>query len=139
MIDKYSMAEFLRCWATEDESWVFFDPHPTKAENKAWLSPDQKRPCVVRPQLTNRKALIILAFTGDRKFSVALPPSKGTINAEKQVVFMSSTTNYPNTNTKKDKTTNKQKVTDYFTFNKHSYYDIEEELLEKRLPQPSPY
>ncbi|KAI6645636.1 hypothetical protein LOD99_12899 [Oopsacas minuta] len=77
MIDKYSMAELLRCWATEDERWVFFDPHLTKAENKTWLAPDQKRPRVVRPQLTNRKALIILAFTGDSKFSVALPPPKG--------------------------------------------------------------
>ncbi|KAI6656239.1 Receptor-type tyrosine-protein phosphatase epsilon-like [Oopsacas minuta] len=39
MIDKYPMAKFLKCWATEDESLVFFDTHLTKTENKAWLAP----------------------------------------------------------------------------------------------------
>ncbi|KAI6653470.1 Transposase [Oopsacas minuta] len=91
MIDKYSMAESLRCWATEDESWVFFNPHLTKAVNKTWLAPDQKRPLVVRPQLTNRKALIILALTDDRKFCVALSPPKGTINADVYIDFIQST------------------------------------------------
>ncbi|KAI6657071.1 hypothetical protein LOD99_15857 [Oopsacas minuta] len=91
MIDKYSMAELLRCWATEDESLVFFDPHLTKAENKAWQAPDQKRLRVVQPQMTNRKALTILAFTGDSKFSVALPPTKGPINAEVYIDFIQST------------------------------------------------
>ncbi|KAI6653105.1 Transposase [Oopsacas minuta] len=91
MIDKYSMAKFLGCWATEDESWVFFDPHLTKTGNKAWLAPDQKCPRLVQPQLTNRKALIILAFIGDRKFSVALSRPKGTINAKVYIDFIQST------------------------------------------------
>ncbi|KAI6651221.1 hypothetical protein LOD99_5368 [Oopsacas minuta] len=91
MIDKYSMAELLSCWATEDESLVFFDPHLTKAENKSWLAPDQERLRVVRPQLTNCWALIILAFTGDGKFSVAFPLTKRTINTEAYIDFIQST------------------------------------------------
>ncbi|KAI6656203.1 hypothetical protein LOD99_1536 [Oopsacas minuta] len=74
MIDKYSMAKFLTCWDTEDESLAFSNPHLTKAENKAWLATDQKGPRVVRPQPTNREALISLAVTADWKFSVALLP-----------------------------------------------------------------
>ena len=57
-------------YACEDETWVFFDSHGTKQENKVWLKKDSKRPRLVKPRLTARKALLLIAFTCDKKISV---------------------------------------------------------------------
>ena len=49
--DENTLEDYLRLWATEDETWVCFESVGTKQENKAWLSFGAARPSVVSPKL----------------------------------------------------------------------------------------
>ena len=78
-------------WITEDETWQLFQPILTKQENKAWLSPDDAKCRVVSPKLTNKKTMIILAFTADTKFSVEVSKPKETVTGERYIDFIRNT------------------------------------------------
>ena len=65
-----------------DETWVNLDPHLTKAENKAWLKKNQPRLRVCRQQMTNRKTLLMVAFTPCGRFSITALPHGSTITAQ---------------------------------------------------------
>ena len=69
-IENHSMEDCMKFWTTEDETWLLHYTPPTKENNKAWLSPSAPRPKVLLSSLTNQKVLLLIAFTGDGKFSV---------------------------------------------------------------------
>lgn len=88
LMDRNSMEDCLRYWATEDETWVLFHGLPTKEENRAWLPPNASRPRVVLPKLTNQKTMLLLSFTGDGKCNVhAIRPGE-TVTAERYIQFV---------------------------------------------------
>jgi len=91
LIDDNSIDDLMKFWVTEDETWQHFSPLPVKQENMAWLRKDEKRCRVVQPKLTNKKAMIILAFTGDQKFSVETRKPGDTVTSEDYVQFIKTT------------------------------------------------
>lgn len=84
-------AEMMRRLAVEDETWVPFESSMTKMEGKAWLPPGAPRPRAVRPQMSDRKTLLLLAFTPSGRFSVQAMPRRSTIDSEVYVDFVRAT------------------------------------------------
>jgi transposase len=80
-------------YAVMDETWVPFDPLPTKAENKVWIGHDDPRPHVVRPSLTPRKTMLLVAFTPSKRFSLRTTGPNETVNAESFIDFVRCTGN----------------------------------------------
>jgi histone-lysine N-methyltransferase SETMAR len=85
--------EVKRCYVTEDETWIEFDPWSTKMENRVWITKDEERPRTVRPQMTHRRALLLVAFTANKKFSVMAIPAGQTINSQVYIDFIKTTAN----------------------------------------------
>ena len=56
-----------------------------------WISRDQRRPQVVRPSLTPKKTLLILAFTANKKFSIKTIPYGQTLDSQGYIQFLQST------------------------------------------------
>jgi histone-lysine N-methyltransferase SETMAR len=80
--NSHSLDECLKLWVTEDETWILFSTTGTKEDNKSWLAPGTQRLQVVRSSLTNKKVMLIVAFTGDGKLSLEGKPPGETIRAE---------------------------------------------------------
>jgi transposase len=80
-----------RLYAVQDETWVYFDPVLTKAENKAWVSSDEKRPRVVRQCLTPRKTMLSVIFTCNKKFCMAVTSAGQTVDADYFINFLHET------------------------------------------------
>lgn len=79
-------------YACEDETWVFFDSCGTKQENKVWLKKGEKRPRVVKRGLTARKALLLVAFTCDKKISIEAKFNE-TVDSNSYIEFIKNTGN----------------------------------------------
>lgn len=90
-IESNSIDFLLKHWVTEDETWQLFDSLATKEQNKCWLSKDQARPTVVKPKLTQRKVLLIVAFTGDRKFNVEVCVPGEIVDSDRYIEFVRNT------------------------------------------------
>ena len=70
LIENNTSTDLLRWWAVEDESCILYHPFFSKLENKVWTKSSLPRPRLIRQQLTNRKTLLVIVFTGDGKYSV---------------------------------------------------------------------
>jgi hypothetical protein len=81
----------LRIFATEDETWIPFDMVGNKADNKVWIPPQAPRPKVVRPQLTFRKTMLSIVFTGNGKVNMNVSEKGETVNSESYVDFVHQT------------------------------------------------
>lgn len=90
LMENYSSADLLQRWATEDESWVPFHGLPTKQEHKAWLSKNEPKLRVLKPTLTSKKAMIIMAFTGCRNFHVEVLSHGETLTCQRYISFIHS-------------------------------------------------
>lgn len=90
LFEQYSIDDLMNRFAVEDETWILFDSQLSKQENKAWISPAAKRPRVVRSVMTNKKTMVLLAFTGDGKIAVAGKAPGDTINSAAYVDFVHS-------------------------------------------------
>lgn len=87
----YSEFELMRLFAIEDETWICFDSVLTKAENMTWLAPQDPRPTVVREQLTFRKTMLSLVFTGNGKVHADVTERGETIDSNRYVAFVQQT------------------------------------------------
>ena len=87
-MDENSIGDCMRYWATEDETWVLFLPFGTEDENKAWIKRHDPKLRVVRPTLTNKKTMLLVAFTGDGKFNVHATCPGDTITSERYIDFL---------------------------------------------------
>lgn len=72
-------AEGLECLcsklAVQDETWVYLKGQRNKLQNRAWIRHDQARPQVVRRGMSDRKVMLLVAFTPSGRFSIsAMPP-----------------------------------------------------------------
>ena len=56
-----------------------------------WIPPQEKRPCVFRPELTPHKTMISLVFTGNGKVSVSVTERGETISNGSYVEFIRTT------------------------------------------------
>ena len=91
LIENNSSADLMKYWATEDETWVLFNSLSSKEENKAWLHPSAPKFRVTRPKLTNRKVMLLFAFTGDKKIYIELYNPGETVTSALYVAFIHST------------------------------------------------
>jgi [histone H3]-lysine36 N-dimethyltransferase SETMAR len=87
IFDEYSEFELMRLFATEDESWICFDSILTKAQNMVWIAPQDPRPTVVREQLTFRKTMLSLVFTGNGKIHADVTEKGETIDSARYIEF----------------------------------------------------
>lgn len=90
-IESLSVDEFLRVYATEDETWIYFTSLLPKAENKAWLPRDAPRPRIVREQLSGKKTMLLMVFTGDGKFNIHATEPGETVDSQRYVNFLHDT------------------------------------------------
>ena len=86
-----SLQDCCKFWCTEDETWGLFDTPNTKLQNKAWQKSDQPRLTVVKPAPTNRKALLLVAFTADKKIAIEVAKPKETFDSERYIEFVRRT------------------------------------------------
>lgn len=91
LFNENSTEYLLHYLVTEDESWFLYETAQTKQQNKAWCHPNEPKPTVVRPKLTNKKTLLLLAFTGDGKVSADVCAPGQTLNSQGYVEFVRAT------------------------------------------------
>lgn len=79
-------------FAVEDESWFFFQAQRTKQENMVWLPRGAARPQVQSPtSMTDKKTLVLLVFTCDKKLSLEALPYGTTIDSQVYIDFCRKT------------------------------------------------
>ena len=86
--ENYTEYELLRVWVTQDETWVPFDLSGSKQENMVWIAPQTSRPKVIRPQLTFRKTMLSIVFTGNGKIWADVTCQGETVNSERYTNFV---------------------------------------------------
>jgi histone-lysine N-methyltransferase SETMAR len=91
LFNNYSQTELLRVWATQDESWVPFNMIGSKEDNKVWIAPETPRPTVCRPELTFKKTMMSIVFTGNGKVSVDVTERGETVDSEWYIGFVHKT------------------------------------------------
>lgn len=85
--------DWRNTYAVEDETFISFVPHHSKVQNRTWIPKDAPRLQVVRPTLTNKKCLLMVAFTPNKRFSVSALPYGETVDANHVVEFIRETGN----------------------------------------------
>ena len=90
-LESHFETNLMRLYVTQDETWVLFNDIKPKEENKVWAPPGQPRPQIVRPQQTWQKTMLLVAFTGNKKFSIDVMQKSETVDLEQYVEFVHST------------------------------------------------
>ena len=80
-------------YAVEDETYVNLNPRRSKAQNRTWIPKDSPRCQVVKPSLNDKKCLLIVAFTPNRRFSLTVLPKGQTLDAQGMIEFIRTTGN----------------------------------------------
>lgn len=91
LVNGHSHVDLLKFWATEDETWALFQQHGTKEENKCWQLLGEPRQRTIQPKLTKKKTMILLAFTGDKKFAVETLQRNETVDSCRYITFLKNT------------------------------------------------
>jgi len=78
-------------YVIEDETWVTFKPITSMSESKVWLKKGEKVPRIVKPEMTAKKTMLMVAFTANKKFSIEGTEKGETINAERYIKFIKNT------------------------------------------------
>lgn len=91
LLHHYSLPDLLRLFATEDETWIPFALAGCKEENKVWIAPQTPRPSVLRPQLTFRKTMLSIVFTGNKKVHADVTWNGETVDSEYYIAFVHKT------------------------------------------------
>ena len=85
------MESFCKKLVVQDETWFHLDPLATKKQNRCWLENDQRRPQVVRRNISSKKVMLLVAFTPSKKFSVTAMPPGENVNSETIIEFVRHT------------------------------------------------
>lgn len=81
-------------YIVQDEMWVGWDIELSRSQNKTWLQRGQPRRRVPKPKLTNRKTMVLAAFTcSPPRFSISVLPKGQTVDAECVKEFLITTRN----------------------------------------------
>lgn len=91
MFATYSQEDILRLFAVTDETWIFFESCPAKAENKAWIVPGASRPRVIRQEMTFKKTMLSIVFTGNGKVHMEATKKGETIDSQRYIDFVRKT------------------------------------------------
>ena len=85
------MDAFCDKLVVQDETWVYLKGQENKQQNRCWLQADQPRPQVVRRSLSDRKVMLLVAFTPSKRFSIMALPPKQKADAEFMIRFVRHT------------------------------------------------
>jgi histone-lysine N-methyltransferase SETMAR len=91
LLHNHSPHQLLRLFATQDETWIPFDIGGCKEDNKVWIAPQTPRPHVLRPQMTFRKTMLSLVFTGNKKIHADVTFNGETVDSERFISFVHKT------------------------------------------------
>jgi transposase len=91
MFATHSVESLLRVFAVTDETWIPFKGCSNKVDNKTWIPPGQPRLRVTREQMTYRKTMLSIAFTGNGKVNMDTTERNETIDSERYVQFIKQT------------------------------------------------
>lgn len=76
-------------YCVQDESWVLWDAEPTR---RVWIGKKQVKPTTAKQKLTNRKNMIMVAFTcKPKRFSVTVIAKGSTVNSDVVVDYIKAT------------------------------------------------
>ena len=77
--------------AVQDETWIFLEGKPSKQQNRCWLTKNEPRHHVVRPKISDKKVMLLFAFTPNGRFSLkAIRPGE-TVDSECIIQFIKHT------------------------------------------------
>ena len=85
------MEAFCDKLVVQDETWVYLKGQQNKQQNRCWLQADQPRPQVVRRSLSDKKVMLLVAFTPSKRFSIMVLPPKQTADADFMIRFVRHT------------------------------------------------
>ena len=88
MFEANSLKDCSQFWCSEDETWARYDTPNTKSQNMALLSPGQPKLTVIKPKLKNQKAMLLVAFTADKKISIDSLGPRTTVDADRYIKFV---------------------------------------------------
>jgi hypothetical protein len=91
MFASHSQEYLMRLFAVTDETWIFFESCPSKAENRAWIVPGAPRPRIIHEQLTFKKTMLSIAFTGNEKIIMDGTNKGETIDSQRYIEFVKKT------------------------------------------------
>ena len=74
--------EFCNRFVIQDEAWVCLSCQPRKQQNRAWLQPGISRSQVVPRTLADRKVMLLVAFTPNKRFSIVSIPAGEKVDAK---------------------------------------------------------
>jgi transposase len=78
--------------AIEDETWVFFQGRGKKEDHKVWIPSNAVPPKVIKPSpMTDKKSLVFVTFTCNKRFNVKALPYGTKIDSEAYVNFVHDT------------------------------------------------
>lgn len=78
-------------YAIEDETVVYFNEGPTKRGSRVWITKNEKRPQCVASRLSNRKTMLVIAYTSNKRISIEGYASGSTMDSEAYVNFIRKT------------------------------------------------
>ena len=81
------------CLVSVDETWLNLNARPSKLQNRCWLKEGEPRLQVIRSSIMDKRTMLIVAFTPNKRFSVSATPPKSTIDSDKFIEFVRHTGN----------------------------------------------
>ena len=82
------MESFCKKLVVQDETWVYLSGQRSKRKNRCWLTRDQARPQVVRRTLSDRKVMLLVAFSSSKRFSISAVAPGESVNATRIIDFL---------------------------------------------------
>lgn len=76
------MESFCNKLAVQDETLFHLEALPTKQQNRCWLQEGERRPQVVRRNISSKKVMLLVVFTPSKRFSISAVPPRETVNSE---------------------------------------------------------
>lgn len=79
--------------AIQDETWFYLNPQVKKQSNRCWLADGEKRPQLVKRSISDKKIMLLVAFTPNKRFSITALPPGDTVDGECIINFLKHTGN----------------------------------------------
>ena len=84
-------ASFINKLVVQDETWIYLQGQAPKASNWCWLQEGEDRHQVVRRQISDKKVMLLFAFSPSGRFSVQVVPAGQTVDSDIIIAFIQHT------------------------------------------------
>lgn len=85
------LEDILNCLVVEDETWLHLDGKSSKADNRCWLGAGDSRPTVTRRSISDKKTMLLVAFTPNKRVSVCTTPPNTKVDGQYFIDFVRHT------------------------------------------------